>query len=157
MESVNLDSLVSLENKLKKVLDSLPEEKRKLHEELGEMAKGIVENNISVSVNDGNGKIKNWQEMRIGSKGGYAAISPKKNMYIYNKTNNKKYAVGYITNAIENGHPARIPRNPKTKRRVKVAYVDGRGFYFKSRNEAMAKSIGICNAFVERLKEKIEE
>lgn len=150
MESVDLDGLTALEEKWKKILDSLPEEKRALHEELGAMAKGIVEKNISASIKDNNGKIQDWQEMRIGSKGGYAAVSPIKGRTGPNSP-------GAITNYLENGHKIRIPRNPKTKRRVKVAYVDGRGFYFKSRNEAMAKSIGICNDFVEKLKEQIEQ
>ena len=64
----------------------------------------------------------------------------------------KKYAVGYVTNAINSGH--RWPRN-QWGYRATVAQVPGKGFYQRAQAQAeqVAKEAGeqIVQALVEHL------
>lgn len=64
----------------------------------------------------GSGKVRSWQGAYVGTKGGYAAVRPKRELYLETqgkqkgyRAGPKKYAVGYVTNAINRGH--RAPRN----------------------------------------------
>ena len=58
----------------------------------------------------GTGKVQSWQEQSVGSRGGYAAVRPKKQTYTQTNGKGKRYAVGYVTNAINTGIDSRCPR-----------------------------------------------
>lgn len=88
----------------------------------------------------GSGKVQRWQEAYTGSKGGYAAVRPKKKTYVEIKGKQKdlrappkKYAVGYITNAINSGH--RFPRD-KLGYRSRTGSVPGKQFYQRAQDQA---------------------
>lgn len=90
--------------------------------------KAIVDQEIG-----GSGRVKSWQGQYVGSGGLYAAVRPKKETYVETKGKQKgwragpkKYAVGYITNAINNGH--RTPRN-KWGYRTSGKTIKGKEFY----------------------------
>lgn len=52
----------------------------------------------------GLGRVKSWQQACVGSRGGYAAVRPRARTWIETKKEKKRYAVGYVTNAINSGH-----------------------------------------------------
>ncbi|MCI1958186.1 MAG: hypothetical protein LKJ25_01005 [Clostridia bacterium] len=150
MQSVEIHGLEEFDCKLQNLLKNAPEKRRRLHEEIAEMTKAEVDNSIG-----GTGKVASWQEKAVGSGGGYAAVRPKAKTYIYNKTNSKKYAVGYVTNAIENGHAIRNPKNLKTRRRIKVSAAKGRAFYASARVKAETQAIQMCRDFAEKLTDEL--
>ena len=97
----------------------------------------------------------------MGSKGGYAAVRPQKNTYIETKGKQKhfragpkKYAVGYATNAINNGH--RSPRNTWGYR-TNAKVVAGKQFYQRAQIQAerVVQETGqqIVDALVRHLEE----
>lgn len=81
----------------------------------------------------GAGKVRGWQDQFVGSKGGYAAVRPKAGIYTDPTKRGKRYAVGYVTNAINSGHrlPAPTGKNKRYSPRIKSGRmnVPGRQFY----------------------------
>ncbi|WP_370781969.1 hypothetical protein [Eubacterium ventriosum] len=147
MQSVNLSGLNELDDMFNEILNDFPDKRRELHEDIKQMLKREVDSSISGSLNDNNGLVKSWQEARAGSGGGYAAISAKRNTF------HNGYAVGYITNALENGHRIRPPRRQSKyyRSRVKQARVEGRSFYQKSVSNAISKAIDMTRQMVDEL------
>ena len=77
----------------------------------------------------GSGKVAGWQAPHMGTKGGYVAVRAKADTYQTTKSG-KRYAVGYVTNAIEGGHRHGGPRGGKGYRpRYRKAAVPGKWFY----------------------------
>lgn len=76
----------------------------------------------------------------MGSGGGYAAVHPKP------KTFHGGNAVGYITNALENGHKIRKPsgKAKQYKPRIRVSKVDGYKFYADTRRDAPEIAVEIA-------------
>lgn len=104
------------------------EKKEKLRE-VGQKALGEVQRNIG-----GTGKVSGWQAPHMGSGGGYVAVRPRAKTYQTTK-GGKRYAVGYVTNAIEGGHrtggqrPGPKAKGYKYRPRFNKAAVSGRWFY----------------------------
>lgn len=93
-----------------------PEQRRKLHERLGDVALKAVRGKTP----ERTGRLKSWQEKHVGSMGGYAAIRAKDTPTGYN-------GPGAITNYVENGHVVR-PYAERYSRRT-MAYVKGQKMY----------------------------
>lgn len=156
--SVGIDEIDRLCDSFDKALQDFPEIRREYHARLGEKLKGIVDAEISNSgVNDSSGKVKNWQESHIGSKGGYAAVRPKTGATGDNSP-------GAITNYLDSGHKIRPPgkrnekgkltlTNYKYKSRAKVLYVNGYHFY----SSAYAKAENVAIELAEELVNKIAD
>lgn len=111
----------SIENALKK----FPELRQRAVENIAKRMKQELDLEISTRLNDSHGKIRGWQAIRIGSRGGYSVIEPIKG-------NNGKNSPGAITGYLERGHRIRGPRKTKGKGyrpRIHTPYVDGRWFY----------------------------
>ena len=104
-------------------------EKREKLREVGQRALGEVQRNIG-----GTEKVAGWQAPHMGSGGGYVAVRPRAKTYQTTK-GGKRYAVGYITNAIEGGHrtggqrPGPKAQGYKYRPRFHKAAVPGRWFY----------------------------
>lgn len=116
-----------------KLLQEFPRKKRELLERLGTRLLGDVRAKIG-----GTGTVRGWQERYVGSIGGYVAVRPKADTYKVTK-GGEQYAVGYVTNAIENGHKHRTPGQVKKAGytyhpRIHTAAVPGRHFYHSVRN-----------------------
>lgn len=101
-----------------KLLAEIPEKKREVLEAMGQRLLQDVRQEIG-----GQGKVQGWQERYLGSRNGYVAIRAKADTYQVTNSG-KRYAVGHVTNAIENGHKAGAGR------------VAGRGFYRSVRSRA---------------------
>lgn len=57
-------------------LETLPGAKKAALFQAGQAVDILLNRQISTRVNDPRGRVKRWQELRLGSGGGYAAISP---------------------------------------------------------------------------------
>lgn len=134
MPSVQMDGVDQLLASWDALQREFPAMKRDLLEDLGKQMLSEVQSKIP-----GTGTVRGWQERYIGSKSGYVAVRPKAKTY---KTTpgGKKYAVGYVTNAIEGGHKHRRPSQQKRdgykyRARINVPAVPGLHFYASVRSQ----------------------
>ena len=99
-------------------------DQRAIHERLGARMQTAVRGQIRGKINDAHGHISGWQTKYIGSGGGYVAIRA-------TDISSGSNSPGAITNYLENGHARRRPsgRAKRYRPRIKVLYVNGRGFY----------------------------
>ena len=128
MQSIEMSDLDRLIESWEALLRDYPGMKRELLEELGKQLLDDVRGEIG-----GSGTVQGWQERYIGSKNGYTAIRAKAKTYKVT-AGGKQYAVGYVTNAIENGHKHRKPSQQKWdgyryRGRIHVPAVPGKHFY----------------------------
>lgn len=152
MQSVDLQSVDRLLERWDRLLAEFPDEKAALLEDLGRELLGQVQQRIQ-----GTGTVQGWQSYYLGDKKGYVAVRAKANTYKQTK-GGKQYAVGYVTNAIENGHRHRRP-SPKRRDgyyyrpRIRTLAVSGRHFYAQVRGQM--ENMGQME--LERLAQKIAE
>lgn len=128
MQSIELDGLDRLLDGWESLQRDFPGMKRELLEELGRSLLEDVRSEIG-----GAGTVQSWQERYVGSRNGYVANRPKAKTY-KTTARGKKYAVGYVTNAIEGGHKHRRPSAQKRdgyryRPRIDDPAVPGRHFY----------------------------
>lgn len=134
MQSIEHGDLDRLIASWEALIKEYPDMKRELLEKLGTELLADVRGEIG-----GTGTVQDWQERYRGSKNGYVAIRPKAETYKETK-GGKRYAVGYVTNAIENGHrhrkPSQVKRDGYTYRpRIKTPSVLGKHFYAAVRSQ----------------------
>lgn len=135
--------------RLESVKDLLPGMKREFLDSLGRRMLSTVRGNLG-----GTGKVQSWQEYRVGTRSGYAAVSPKAKL-LY-----KDYAAGYVTNAIESGHRIRSPSGQAKGRyrpRITKPKVPGRFFYKGSEAETARLAENAAKELAENIARKIEE
>ena len=111
--------------------------------------KARLDTEIASRVRDTHGKIRGWQEIRIGSKAGYGVIAPVRD-------SSGRDSPGAITRYLEVGHRIRNPKKAGAKGyrpRIRVAAVAGR-FFYKS---ADAQKEGIINAELKKLEKELAE
>ena len=72
MQSLEIHGMDELNRVLDKVIEEFPNERRRLHERIADIAENIVKQQA------GNGTLANMQESFVGSKGGYAAVKPRR-------------------------------------------------------------------------------
>ena len=155
MQSIGLADFDALIRRFDDAIRTMPDKQRELHEGAAAILKREIDAGISGSLNDSRGRVKSWQEPRVGTRGGYAAISA-----ISGKgaTGNND-SPGAITNYLENGHRIRRPNgNAKRQRpsRARLAYVDGNHFYQDTYNGIEAVVIGMIDEITETLAKKLE-
>lgn len=133
IQRMDLAPEVIQEAKYKAFSDAAPKLKALLDREIG-----------------GSGKVRSWQAQYIGSKGGYAAVRPRANTYTETNGRGKRYAVGYVTNAINSGHKFPSPSGKQGYRpRIMSSRqtVQGKQFY----QNAAAKVFNIAQAAVSQV------
>lgn len=128
MQSIEHGDLDRLIASWEALIKEYPDMKRELLEKLGTDLLADVRGEIG-----GTGTVQGWQERYLGSKNGYVAIRPKAKTYKETK-GGKRYAVGHVTNAIENGHrhrkPSQVKRDGyKYRARIEKPAVPGKHFY----------------------------
>jgi hypothetical protein len=152
MQSIDLSQISELDRVLENILNIVPEKRREMHEKIAEAIKEEVDTQIAQSgLNDSSGRVKDWQQQKVGSGGGYAAVRASDKAIGDNSP-------GAITNYLENGHKIREPsgKSPNYRPRIKKPYVDGFRFYGKARAGAEAKAISIAEEYVNDIAEKLE-
>lgn len=150
-QSVKINGLDYLQEDLKKLTEELPEMRREAHERLSRQMLAEVQKDLSQRAKDSTGKVAGWQEAYVGTKGGYAAVRPRA------KTFAKGYAVGYITNAIENGHAIRRPSGKwkHYRARIKQRYVLGLGFYNQTSSKLEKMAIDEANHLADQIQKSL--
>lgn len=136
MSIVNTSGLAELRIRIQNANNSIPELQRVAHERFGQVLQRNVRGNISTSLNDSHGKIAGWQDIFVGSGGGYVAVRA-------TTSPAGRDGAGAVTNYLENGHVKRQRRTyiRKQSRNVRVIraragnnWVEGRHFYQKSKS-----------------------
>lgn len=121
MQSVAIHGLDETIKKLEAAPELIRQARAEFFEEAGAALLADVRDRIG-----GTGRIAGVQEYRVGSGKGYVAVRAKA------KTNVGKYAAGYITNALENGHGIRASSGKakrKRRSRAKMNRVPGKYMY----------------------------
>ena len=72
MESMDLRGLAELDRQLETLLEQAPGRRRELHQRLGRAALAAIRGNTPRRT----GRLASWQQLHIGSGGGYAAVRP---------------------------------------------------------------------------------
>ena len=134
MATVDTSGIDDLLESWDRLVRQFPDAKRALLERLAPQMLQAVRRAVG-----GSGKVAGWQEPHMGSGGGYAAVRPRAETYQATRSGTR-YAVGYITNAIEGGHRHGGPRGSTKpdyhyRPRFKTAAVPGRWFYAAVRQE----------------------
>ena len=98
------------------VISEVKDAKRLALEEMGKAAKAEVDRQIiQRGVRDDRYHVRNWQRYRVGSGGGYVAVSP-----VSDKVSGKTASSKLITKYLEKGHPIRQPSGRDTRYRPRV-------------------------------------
>ena len=140
-QTVEVRGFDELQKSWDALLKTFPEEKRRMLQGIGKDLLQQVRREIG-----GEGKVAGWHEAHMGSGGGYVAVRARAREFQTTQSG-KRYAVGYITNAIEGGHrTAGRHSGPKAKGyryrpRDKIPAVPGRWFYadVRERLESMTQ------------------
>lgn len=131
------------------LLAALPAARRDMFEAVAAELRSAVRRNIG-----GSGKVGRWQEKYVGSGGGYAAVRPAADTWAESGKN--RYAVGYVTNAVENGHVQRKGRFvPALGKRLARDRVEGKYFYADTRRFAEALAVRRAKEFLEELERRL--
>lgn len=155
MQSIDTSGLELFDRDLARILEGMPEERRRLHEEIGEMIKQDLDAAVSSSgLNDTGGNVRRWQVKHIGTRGGYAAVRPAGGK---EGAQTGRNGPGAITNYLTNGHAIRPARGGKDYRpRIRVARVRAYGFYDSAKSSTEAKAIRKVHEYVDRLAARVE-
>ena len=144
MQSVEIRGLREVITKLDAVPEIIREARAEFFEEAGTSLLSDVRGRIG-----GTGKIAGVQEFYVGTGKGYAAVRAKA------KTDIGKYAAGYITNALENGHEVRTASGKakrKRRSRAKASRVPGKYMY---RNTAAQELDQLAETGARRIEELV--
>lgn len=155
MQSVELQIVDRLLERWDRLLADFPNEKTALLEDLGRELLGQVQQRIQ-----GTGTVQGWQSYYLGVKNGYVAVRAKAKTYKRTK-GGKQYAVGYVTNAIENGHRHRRPSPERRdgyyyRPRIKTLAVAGRHFYAQVRGSLEAMGQAELKRLAQKIAERLE-
>lgn len=121
MQSLEIQGLYRVVKALEATPDVIRQARAEVMEEMGQELLSDVQRRIG-----GNGRVAGVQEYRVGSGKGYVAVRAKSD------TELDGYAAGYVTNALEGGHPVRQSSgSAKQKRqsRAKTDAVPGKYMY----------------------------
>lgn len=151
-QSVTVKGLDELIGSLQDVAEDFPRVRREFHEAIAAEIQDDVVKSLGSRARESSGKVAGWQESVVGTLGGYAAMRPRKGKI-------GKYAYGYITNALENGHAISRPRKNRKgyRARIKKRYVLGLHFYERARPTAEKRAIDGANRLADTIKQKLEE
>lgn len=145
-------SITALEARWQEIIQAMPELKRAAFEDLGPEILAEVQEEIG-----GTGKVQDWQEYRVGSRGGYVAVRPMAETYT---DDSGRYAVGYITNAINTGHCVskaagfdKVGHHKVTK----TGFVPGKHFYETAAEQSEALIRRAVGRLEQNMKELIEQ
>lgn len=158
MLEVRVTGMEEIGQALEEVLASSRAMRTELHTDVGRRIKQELDINIAGSIRDSHGRIRSYQVTYVGSGGGYVSVRPGKGDT--DKTwRGKPLAKGALTNFLQSGHAIRTPSGNarRYRRRIRTAYVDGRGFYTATHARADAIAMEEADAFVDRLTEMLEK
>jgi len=136
-----MQQLEILADRFDKSAEMFPEIRREALEKAGRELLPALRGRIG-----GHGKVQNWQDVYMGSRGGYAAVRPKAKTFAETKREGRQYAVGAVTTAIEHGH----------KTRGGAGRVPGKHFYLSTMSDAVRLQNAAAEELARRLTETLE-
>lgn len=151
MQSIDDAGIKQLEKKFDAVMKKFPQERRALHERIGDMERAEVTGNIAGSGMRSTGTVESWQQKYVGSGGGYAAVRAIKGA--------GSSGPGAVTNYLENGHRIRASGGTakRYKPRVHTAYVNGYHFYAAAKSgELLGKAQAEIEKTVQNLAKELK-
>lgn len=137
-------------------IQRIPELKREALEAMGKAVLQEVRAQIPRrGVNDRQGRVARWQEMRMGSKGGYVAVSPSPDETVQVTRSGEKTTSKDVTRYLEKGHGIPTPSG-RTRRYVpriasRRTYVPGHLFYSWAKQDAGKIALEKASRLLERL------
>lgn len=153
----------------------VPEARKKAVEAMGTAVLRELDLQIQAAdlEGDAKGTVTSWQELRVGSKGGYAAVTPQKDTAPpkgkekQHTWNGKAVTKKQVTGWLERGHGARRPGagsdrmwnrtgrsgvNQATGRR----YVKGRQFYSWTRSKATDIALRAADGVLSEIADEVD-
>lgn len=138
------------------LFEDFPEARRRAVELMGETVQKDLNERIQVSDLDheAKGTVRSWQEVRLGSRGGYAAVTPKKGVASPRAGQKQHTWKGspitqkQVTRWLEKGHGT--PRG-KDGSRQGTGYVKGRLFYSWTKMKAWEHARDAANDLLESI------
>ena len=156
MAQIDISALQELAERFQQVYEALPQERAALHRRIGEAVQGELGERIASSLDDSSGKVRSWQRVHLGSKGGYAAIRPAGTKDSPPGKSGPD-GPGAITTYLERGHRIRPPKGGKGYRpRIRVGRAAGRGFYQGTQDAARAIALREAQAWGDEIARKLE-
>ena len=150
-QSIKISGLDEFAKDLDQLRDRLPQKRKEAHQRLSRKMLSQVKNALREKAKSSSGKIESFQEGVVGSGGGYAAVRPKSDRY-------EGYAMGHITNAVENGHAVRKPSGSlkKYRPRGKHKYVIGLAFYQAAGKNLEKMALDEANRIADEIEKELK-
>lgn len=157
-----------------RMLSRFPEYRAEAVAAMGEAVKAELGAQIQEAELSGSarGTVKSWQALRLGSGGGYAAVSPQSIPVPGHRGKGKSYkgkpvTSRQVTKWLEKGHGARKPAPGSTARWARVGrsginlatgtrFVKGRQFYSFTKRKALDLALGAADRCLSRIEDELE-
>lgn len=144
-----------------RLLEIVPEARREAVQAAGETVKGALDGQIQsagLSGAEAKGRVKSWQRLRLGSGGGWAAVSAMKGT-VYSRDrragfgararqhtwHGKPVTARQVTGWLERGHGVRPS-----------GYVSGRQFYARTRDGAQETALKAADKVLCRIADEVD-
>ena len=126
----------------------------------GEAIRDEVAGQVRSRVNDPRGRVERWQQLRMGSGGGYIAVSPVSDEAVQVTRGGKNTTSKDVTRYLERGHGIRPPsgRAGRYVPRVRSGrtYVPGRMFYSWAAANAEKLALKAADRAMGRIADEID-
>lgn len=140
----------------------VPEARRQAAEAMGDAVLAELNRQISVSIHDSNGHIQDLQGVRIGSHGGYAAVSPRKGTVEDRTNRGQPVTAKQLTSWLDRGHATRRPAGKTwTFRKMRGQsitknYVHGGRFYSEAQSKATEIAIRAADKVLSAIADEVD-
>lgn len=157
------------------LLQAVPDARRQAVEEAGEAVQRELNTQIGAAeLADGaKGTVRTWQELRVGSKGGYASLSPGKGTAqprageTQHTWKGKPVSKKQVTRWLERGHGTRRPAAGSSRswnqagragvaRASAAGYVKGRQFYSWTKMKALDLALKAADRVLSRIADEVD-
>lgn len=142
-------------------LKCIPEAKRRALRAAAEAVKQELDRQIAIRLDDSRGKVRTWQQVTMGSQGGYSRVGPTKQEVANQYGKRYGYSAAQVTGYLERGHAVLSPfgKNQRYQPRLKKAIfgsignavVPGRKFYSYTRLRSSELGIAAMEDELDRL------
>ena len=134
--------------------------KRQAVQAAGEAIRDEVASQAHSRVNDPRGRVERWQQLRVGSGGGYIAVSPVSDEAVQVTRGGQRTTSKDVTRYLERGHGIRPPSGRARRYVPRVrsgrTYVPGRMFYSWAAANAERLALKAADRAMGRIADEID-
>lgn len=145
----------------KELPGQIKDAKRQAMQAAGEAIRDEVAHQVRSRVNDAHGRVERWQQLRMGSGGGYIAVSPVSDEAVQVTHGGQKSSAKDVTRYLERGHGVRPPSGRAERYRPRLrsgrVYVPGRMFYSWAAAEAEKLALRAADRAMGRIADEIDD